>query len=67
MATNNFDDTKPVTFELPDGDVANLITWAYVVKKLNEQLQPTITEIGKINTALTRINTRVDQWLEEQS
>jgi hypothetical protein len=61
-----FDDTKPLSFELPDGDVANVITWAFVIKKLNTELQPTIEQLGMINSSLTRINARVDYWLEQQ-
>lgn len=68
MATqNNFDDTIPVQLELPDGDVAMLITWAFVNKKLDEELQPIISEIGMINIDLQRIIDRVDYWLSEQS
>jgi hypothetical protein len=62
-----FDDSIPVTMNLPDGDVARLITWAYVLKELNEQLLPSVLALESINTQLSRINTRVDEWLEEQS
>lgn len=61
-----FDDTKPLSFELPDGDVANVITWAFVLNKLSQELQPTISLLGNINADLQRINTRVDYWLEQQ-
>ena len=30
------DNTIPVTFELPDGDTVELITWDFVLKKLDE-------------------------------
>ena len=30
------DNKIPVTFLLPDGDIAELITWDYVVDKLNQ-------------------------------
>ena len=69
MADNNttFDDSIPVTFTLPDGDQAKLITWAFVMKKLNSELSPIIEQLSETNAALTRINARVDEWLEEQS
>ena len=63
----NFDDTKPLSFELPDGDIANVITWVFVINKLNQELQPSLALIGSINTDLQRINNRVDEWLAEQS
>jgi hypothetical protein len=68
MANQNlssFDDSQPVVFHLPDG-VANLITWSYVLKQLNEQLQPVIDILSAENADLKRINDRVDEWLENQ-
>ena len=62
----NFDDSIPVEFTLPDGDVARLITWAYVMKELNERLTPMLDNMDIINGALSSINDRVDEWLEEQ-
>jgi hypothetical protein len=62
----NFDDTKPVEFQLPDGDTAALITWAFVMKELNERMTPMLNDLTLINGALSSINARVDEWLEEQ-
>lgn len=62
---SSFDDSQPVVFNLPDG-VANLITWSYVLKQLNEQLQPVIDILSAENIDLERINDRVDEWLENQ-
>ena len=63
---SNFDDSIPVTFRLPDGDEAKLITWSYVLKELNTQLSPVINTLSNINTDLERINARADYWLEQQ-
>ena len=63
---SSFDDTQPVVFHLPDGDNVNLITWSYVLKQLNEQLQPVIDILTAENVDLERINDRVDEWLENQ-
>lgn len=61
------DDKIPVNFNLPDNDQAQLITWAYVEDKLDKVLADTLTQIEGINTQLGRIESRIDEWLEEQS
>lgn len=66
MATTR-DDSQPVVFELPDGDRVALVTWSYIMKKLDTELNTTITSIASINEYLKRINSRVDVWLKEQS
>lgn len=60
------DDTTPMTFELPDGDSVSLITWAYVSKKLEEELSEAVAALGKTNSYLERISSRADYWLEKQ-
>lgn len=60
------DNTIPVTFELPDGDTVDLITWDFVLKKLDEELAETFELISDNNTQLGRIETRIDEWLAEQ-
>lgn len=71
MANNSngapFDPTQPLTFELPDGNTVDLITWEYVEDRLNRELSPVITDLESINTQLGRIEDRIDQWLEDQS
>lgn len=71
MANNSngapFDPTQPLTFELPDENTVNLITWEYVEDRLNRELSPVITDLESINTQLGRIEDRIDQWLEDQS
>lgn len=63
MAETVFDDRKPVVFNLPDGDVAKLITWSYVEYKLNEVLSGTLDQMESINSHLSRINDRINEWL----
>ena len=60
------DNTIPVTFELPDGDVVELITWDFVLKKLDEEMAETLAYIADNNVQLTRIENRIDEWLAEQ-
>ena len=60
------DDSQPVNFELPDGDVVSLVTWAYILKKLDTELNGTVASLFSINEYLKRINSRVDTRLEEK-
>lgn len=69
MANNStpFDPTQPLTFELTDGNIVNLITWEYVMKKLEEELSETLSYLSNNNTQLERIEDRIDEWLAEQN
>lgn len=60
------DNTIPVTFELPDGDTVDLITWDFVLKKLDEEMAETLAYLTDNNDQLTRIENRIDEWLAEQ-
>lgn len=60
------DNTIPVTFELPDGDTVDLITWDFVLKKLDEEMAETLAYLTDNNTQLRRIEARIDEWLAEQ-
>ena len=60
------DNTIPVTFELPDGDTVDLITWDFVLKKLDEEMAETLAYLTDNNTQLRRIENRIDEWLAEQ-
>lgn len=60
------DNTQPMVFELPDGDTVALITWDYVMKKLDEELTPVVESMSKINSYLERIDDRVQYWLDSQ-
>ncbi len=60
------DNTIPVTFELPDGDTVDLITWDFVLKKLDEEMAETLAYLTDNNIQLRRIENRIDEWLAEQ-
>ncbi len=60
------DNTIPVTFELPDGDTVELITWDFVLKKLDEEMAETLAYLTDNNIQLKRIENRIDEWLAEQ-
>lgn len=57
------DDTIPVTFELPDGDVANVITWGYVVGQIKDFMESLIATEQLMNTSLTQIDNQLDEWI----
>ena len=56
------DDSKPVTFLLPDGRV-DLITWSFVLNELDKRLSPMLGNLEAINNALTIINKKLDVWV----
>lgn len=60
------DDTQPMVFELPDGDNVSLITWAYVMKQLEQELGDVVSSISKTNSYIKRISNRTDYWLGKQ-
>lgn len=67
MANTPRDKKLPMTFNLPDGDVVALITWEYVLDKMEANLGPVISQLGNINGYLNRIDQRIDVWLAAQN
>lgn len=61
------DNKIPVTFLLPDGDIAELITWDYVVDKLTKTLSGMMDDMDDINRHLTRIDNKLTSWLPENN
>lgn len=59
------DDTKPLVFELPDGDKVSLITWGYVLKQLDEQLTPVVDHLSSMNKDLKRIDDKLEELTKE--
>ena len=59
------DNKIPVAFLLPDGDIAELITWDYVVDKLTKTLSGMMDDMDDINRHLTRIDNKLTSWLPE--
>ena len=60
-----FDKTKPITFNLPDGE-CNVLTLEWLENFLNENLLPVITYEESMNASLVQISNRIDYWLSEQ-
>ena len=57
------DQKIPVTFTLPDGDVVSLITWEFVLDKLQKNLNPTVTKLDEINNHLKQIDDRLAEMI----
>lgn len=53
-------------FDCPDGKIT-LITWDFVMKKLEEEMTDTLAYLSDNNTQLKRIEDRIDAWLNEQN
>lgn len=62
----DFDQRMPLTFELPDGDVASVITWEYVIYQLEQQLGKSLDHMESINSNLEVIDNKLTQWLPEE-
>ena len=52
-----------VTFVLPDGDNVSLITWEFVLDKLQKNLNPTVTKLDEINNHLKQIDDRLAEMI----
>lgn len=59
------EEKTPVHFDLPDGDQVDLIPWAYVVDKSNTILSGIISNLASINEDLTRIDNKIQTWIDE--
>lgn len=55
---------RPVTFKLPDDDEVALIPWQYVLDRVTADLEPTLSELKTINTALKVIDDKLTEWTE---
>ncbi len=62
------DKTLPVTIDLEDGDSVSLITWEFVVDKMDHILgEHVIPDISEINKDLIRIRDKLKEWTEENN
>jgi len=67
MADNlSIDDRTCATFETPDGDIFQLTTWSFIIDRLQQNLTPTLEQLTLINTALTAIDTKLDDWIPDE-
>lgn len=60
-----FDNTKPLTFKLPDGE-CNVITMEWLEAWMNDNIVSLITAEESTTETLSQISRRVDHWLEQQ-
>lgn len=59
-----YDKTKPLTFQLPDGD-CNVMTVTYFLNMMTEVIQPIISSEKSINDSIDRISNRVQTWIDQ--
>ena len=57
----------PLHFDLPDDDSVDLITWEFVMMKLNEEMAGALNHLNGSTTQLERISGRIQEWLDEQN
>lgn len=57
----------PLHFDLPDDDSVDLITWEFVMMKLNEEMAGALDHLSGSTTQLERISGRIQEWLDEQN
>lgn len=56
----------PVTFEFPDGDHAELITWDFVLDKLDKLMDPIFDKMYLSNAHLDAIATRLEELVNDE-
>lgn len=61
------DNTTPLVYDLPDGDIVELCPWAYVVQQLSNLITPITNNLTLINTDLNRIDAKIVSWIENES
>lgn len=59
-----YDKTKPLTFEVPDGD-CDVMTVDYFLNMMSEVIQPIISSEKSINDSINRISNRVQTWIDQ--
>jgi hypothetical protein len=57
----------PLHFDLPDDDSVDLITWEFVLMKLDEEMASALNHLNGSTNQLTRISERIQEWLDEQA
>jgi hypothetical protein len=61
------DNTSPLIYDLPDGDVVELPPWAYIVQELGKLINPITTNLTSINIDLQRIDTKLISWIDNDN
>lgn len=62
MARNS---ATPVTFNFPDGDVAEVITWDFVLEKLDHEMASTLEKMYSSNTHLKNIADKLEEFIDD--
>lgn len=62
---NGDNNTKPLRFDLPDGDQVDLITWPYVLNRIQEAIETITATLAVENTSLQAIDDKLVSWIEE--
>ena len=62
MARNS---ATPVTFKFPDGDVAEVITWDFVLEKLEHEMASTLEKMRHSNTHLKNIADKLEEFIDD--
>lgn len=56
----------PLHFDLPDDDSVDLITWEFVLMKLNDSMSGVLTKMEESNGHLDEIAKRLEEFVEDQ-
>jgi hypothetical protein len=62
MARNT---ATPVTFELPDNDHVELITWDFVLDKLDTLMAPILDKMYQSNAHLEEIAKKLEEFADD--
>lgn len=63
---NGGNNTKPLRFDLPDGDQVDLITWPYVLDRIQDAIETITATLAIENTSLQAIDDKLVSWIEEE-
>mgnify|MGYP003291135040 CR=1 FL=1 len=55
-----------LVFDLLDGESVVLPTWAYILAKLTEALEPIIQSETSVNESLALIESKIDSWIQPE-
>lgn len=66
MPNQNNSNISIITYKLPDGE-AHVPTWEYILSEIEPTITNITSSINAQNVALTRINARIQEWLDEQT
>lgn len=56
----------PLTFNLPDGDSVQLITWEFVLKQFDELTRSTFDKMAASNGHLENIAKKLEEWASDE-